>query len=95
MAKKCRSKAVPAEDIKTETAAPAAEDNVKETEPVITVKIQYGGNEYSLGDIKEKAVKESAANVAEELKTIDLYIKPEDNTVYYVVNSEYRGQTEL
>ena len=46
---------------------------------------------YSHPEIVE-AVK---AQVQEEIKTLELYVKPEDNAVYYVVNGTVTGQIEF
>lgn len=59
----------------------------KKTEPEATVTIQFQGK-----DIAAKAVLEAAkeafakANPDVEIETIDIYVKPEENAAYYVVN---------
>ena len=61
------------------------------TAPKETVKVQFGGEEYDFSEIK-KAVE---ADYKGKITAVDIYIKPEDKAVYYVVNSDYSGKIEL
>ena len=57
--------------------------------PTAAVFIEHGGRQYAA-----KAVLEQAMNVYKdthkgvEIKTIEIYIKPEESVAYYVVNGE-------
>ncbi len=62
-----------------------------------SVYVQYLGHEY---DTKELTARAKAAYVASDspagpVRTLDLYVKPEDNAAYYVINGESTGSIEL
>ena len=78
-AKKPAAKRAPAK----KAAAPAA--------PVVNLTVQYLGKEMT----QQAMVEAVKAQVQEEIKTLELYVKPEDNAVYYVVNGSVTGQIEF
>jgi len=56
--------------------------------------IQFSGKSYSQDELLKMAkdVWEYDLNQkADELVSVDLYVKPEENTVYYVMNGEFNG----
>ena len=54
-----------------------------------TVLIEYQGRQISAEDAMQAAVKAYEAEHKDvELKTVELYIKPEENAAYYVVNGD-------
>ena len=55
----------------------------------IQLKVQYMGKEVSQEEMVA-AVKAQLGELAVE--TMELYVKPEDNTVYYVVNGDITGK---
>ncbi len=65
-------------------------------EPAEEMLLQFGENEVSLTDISAK-VKQSyqESDSKEELKDMKVYIKPEDNKAYYVINGEIEGSVDL
>lgn len=73
--------------------APAKKTEVKET-----VYLQYLGKEINKEDlmkqVKEIWTKELKHKVS-ELKSVTLYLKPEENAAYYVINEETTGKIEL
>ena len=69
--------------------APAAK---KAAAPKVSLTLQYMGKELSQEDMVA-AVK--AQWTGEEIKTLALYVKPEDQAVYYVVNGEGSGKVDL
>ena len=73
---------------KTTTRKAAAKKEVN-----TDVYVQFGGKEVCTKDAVEKvkAVWTEAGNKEEDLKDIKLYIKPEDNGVYYVINDDVKG----
>lgn len=88
VAKKAPAKKAPAKK------APAKKAEVKK-ETVIT--IQFYGNEASVASIEEKV---KAAFVAEghkasSIKTLNVYVKPEEYSAYYVINEKYTGRVDL
>ena len=61
----------------------------KKTAAKATVTIEFAGRSVSAADIQEKAVKAfKEAHEDVEVKTIDLYVQPEEGVAYYVVNGE-------
>ena len=74
-----------------------AETKAEAQEPVSFVILQYAGREVQAEDWTRRAKEAwTAAGKAEkEIKAIKLYVKPEENMVYYVVNEEMTGSFEL
>lgn len=86
------TKAEPVKETKDETAkttkTPAKKSTAKTSE---NVYIQYYGNEVSVAELIEKAKKLSGVKSP---KNVNLYVKLEDNAVYYVVDDE-KGKIDL
>ena len=59
--------------------------------PKVQLCIQYAGKERTEAELVE-TVKAACGVVA---KTMELYVKPEDGAVYYVVNGTESGKVEL
>lgn len=59
--------------------------------------VQYGGNEVSATTIQEKVKADyvAAGNKESSIKDLKIYIKPEDNRAYYVVNDQYSASVSL
>ena len=80
--------AAPKKAAEKKTAAPK-KAAAKKAAPEATVMIEHAGRQFAA-----KAVLEQAINVytdthkGAEVKTIELYIKPEEGVAYYVVNGE-------
>lgn len=73
---------------------------VKEVEKKVVVPyicLQYLGGESDINEIveKAKAVWQENNHSGEEFVSIDLYVKPEDNAAYYVINGTDTGKVEL
>ena len=79
--------------------AAAEKPEEKKAEPKESVVIQYGAKEAVIRDVVATAVEAyKAAHEGVEIKTVDVYVKPEENAVYYVVNgddSEGNNKIEL
>ena len=61
----------------------------KKAEPKMTAVVQFGGQEYNVAEITEKAYKAyKAANKRKSVKEFTVYVKPEENVAYYTVNGE-------
>ncbi|MCI8814637.1 MAG: hypothetical protein HFH61_05150 [Lachnospiraceae bacterium] len=62
------------------------------------VYIQYGDKEVDIQDVLDK-IKEQwtkdLENEADDLKELKVYIKPEDNAAYYVINGDITGSFGL
>lgn len=100
-------KAAPTTPVKTETktavkeaekAAPAKAEAkkpvAKKTELKSEISVQFGGKSYSqeeLLKIAKDVWKYDLKQKAADLTSVELYVKPEENMVYYVMNKEITG----
>ena len=77
---------------KTAAKKPAANKEIK-TEIVL----QYGEKEVNTKDMIASVKKEwtKQKHKISEIKNIELYVKPEDYAVYYVINGEHTGKIWL
>ncbi len=62
-----------------------------------TLVVQYGGSEWNAADLEEKAIE---AYVAEghqrgRVKKLTVYVKPEEQKIYHVINDKITGSTDL
>ncbi len=78
-------------------AQPSVAKHTKKDNIERTALIQYGGGEWSVADLEEKAI---AAYVAEghrrgRISKLTVYIKPEEKKIYYVINDKITGSTEF
>ena len=93
--KKAPAKKAPAakkETVKKETVkkAPAAKKPVVKEE----VNFQFSGKSYTSEDlikITRDVWKYDLNGKEEDIKSIELYVKPEENTAYYVINGDVTG----
>lgn len=94
-AKKAPAKKAPAakkETVKKETVkkAPAAKKPVVKEE----VNFQFSGKSYTSEDlirITRDVWRYDLNGKEEDVKSIELYVKPEENTAYYVINGDVTG----
>lgn len=63
--------------------------------PKESIKIQFGGDEYDCDEIKKAVEADCKSKVKAKIKTIEIYIKPEDKAIYYVINSDYFDKINL
>ena len=76
-------------EAKTAAAEVKAETPVKKADPKACVVIEFSGKQIVAKDVLDKAVKAyEADHKGAEIKTIEVYVKPEENVAYYVVNGE-------
>lgn len=69
-----------------------------DTKKAPVVYIQYGDKEVCLQDVLDKVEEQwtkDMENEADSLKELKLYIKPEDNAAYYVINGDVTGSFGL
>ena len=98
-AKKAPAKKAPAakkETVKKETVkkAPAAKKPVVKEE----VNFQFSGKSYTSEDlirITRDVWKYDLNGKDADLKSIELYVKPEENTTYYVINGDITGSFSI
>lgn len=69
----------------------------KAAEKVEEVCVQFEGREVSVKDVVEKAKQDYIADGHREssIKSVRVYIKPEDCKAYYVVNDKFAGEMPL
>lgn len=96
---KAEVKAEVKEEAKKEPAkkAPAKKATPAKAEIKTALYVQFAGNEVTEADIIDKV---KAAYVAEghkesAIKEINLYVKPEEYAVYYVINDKAIGKVNL
>ena len=93
-AKKAPAKKEPAKKAPAKKATPA---KAAKAEIKTALYVQFAGNEATEADIIDKV---KAAYVAEghkesAIKEINLYVKPEEYAVYYVINDKASGKVNL
>lgn len=79
---------------KKATAAKAVEKKAPEKKE--EVFFQFSGYEFSDSELIERAKADYKATTGKKIiKTIKLYVKPEDMMIYYIVNEKYLGKVAL
>lgn len=75
-------------------AAPKAE---AKKELIPSVYIQYAGNETALENITELAKQAYVddGHRVSSIKSLNIYVKPEENAAYYVINEKFAGKVDL
>lgn len=84
-------------------AAGAAEEKktrktpARKTKPEVVITLQYMGFEMTSEAIVQRVKEAWAAEGGDEsaIKKMELYVKPEDRAVYYVINGSGEGKVEL
>ena len=72
--------------------APAAKKETAKKAAVVT--LEYKGNAYTEASLVQSAKDVWVYDLGKDLKdfkSVELYVKPEENTVYYVINKEVTG----
>lgn len=92
MAKKATKAVEVVEEVKVEKA-PAKRTAAKKTEMIL----QFAGNEVLVADVekKVKAQYTSEGNKVSSIKSLTVYVKPEENSAYYVINGDITGRVDL
>lgn len=99
VAKKAEAKAETAAK-KVEKAKTTAKKAVKKTvkEPAKTeLIVEFQGNAASIANLEDKVKAQFVAegHRAGCIKTLNIYIKPEDYKAYYVINDKFTGSVDL
>lgn len=87
--KTAAAKKEPAKKTAAAKKAPAKKAAVKET-----VNFQFRGKSYTPDDLLKSCRdvwKYDLGGKEEDIKTMELYVKPEENTTYYVINGDITG----
>lgn len=77
---------------------PAAAKKPAEKEAEQEMILQFGGREIKEKDLYERIQQiwiEGYGKKAEELKSLKVYVKPEEFTAYYVINDDVTGSIDL
>ena len=76
-----------------------AKKTVKAEKPAVTqnIYVQFAGKEIPTADLVAKATEDWVAlgHRASSIKSLDLYVKPEDMAAYYVINGKESGKIAL
>ena len=88
------------EEKKAETKAaakkPAAKKAAKTAEVTTDVFVEFNGVQNACKEVVENVKKTYAAQGnTDEIKTIKVYIKPQENAAYYVVNDTVEGKMDV
>ena len=78
--------------------AKAATKAKKEKQPAKTeIIVQYQQNAANLGELEDKVKKQFVAegHRAGCIKTLNIYVKPEEYMAYYVINDKFFGSVDL
>jgi hypothetical protein len=79
-------------------AAPVKKETTVKAATKVSVNLQFAGKEYKAEDF-EKMAKDvwqyDLGKKAADLKSVDLYVKPEENKVYYVMNGDVTGDFDI
>ena len=81
-------------EVKTPAKAEAKKPAAKKAELKSELSVQFGGKSYSQEDLLKIARdvwKYDLNQKAADLTSVELYVKPEENMVYYVMNKEITG----
>ena len=59
--------------------------------------LEYNGKQTPDKDLIAAAKKDfvNSGKKASEAKTVEVYVKPEENKAYYVINSDFTGSIDL
>lgn len=82
---------------KTVKQAAEKKATVKKTDLIPEVFVQFDGREDVVAEVVERAKEAFVADGHKEatIKSLQVYLKPEESTAYYVVNKKYAGKVYL
>lgn len=86
------------ETAKKETAKKATtakKTTAKKGEPTSKAFIQLGYTEIDVTEVVNKAIKAYEEEGSAKVENINVYIKPEENAAYYVVNDKAAGRVDI
>ena len=93
--KKESAKKAPAKKAATTTKKAPAKKAAAKSETVITV--QFQGNEVAISSVEDKVKAQFVAegHKASSIKSLSIYVKPEEHSAYYVINGDVTGRVDL
>lgn len=80
-------------DVKPEKTT-AKKNAAKEDKTQMNIVVEYHGDQRSVAEIMDKVKAEwvEAGHRVSSIKSLDVYIKPEEYTAYYVINGKVQGK---
>ena len=87
-----------AKPVAKKEAKPAAKTTAKKAEEVkTTTLVQYQNKEVDMTKVEErvKAQFVSEGHKSSDIKTVNIYVKPEEYSAYYVINDKVIGRVDL
>lgn len=84
--------------VKTAAAKPAAKRTASKKEVNTEITLQFSGKSFSQGELIKIAKDVWQYDLQQkeaDLTSIELYVKPEENVAYYVMNKEFTGSFYL
>ena len=96
--KKVAAKVTETKDtVKKSVKKTTAKVTEKKAELVSEVYVQFAGQEAKVDVVIEKATQAYVADGhrASSIKSLQVYLKPEESAAYYVINSKYAGRVDL
>ena len=98
-AKKASTAAAKTKDAakKTESKKTSAAKKTAASAPVGKVYVQFAGKEIVTDGLVEtvKEIWKDAGHRVSSIKSLDIYVKPEESAAYYVINGTETGRVEL
>ena len=75
----------------------ASKAAAKVVEASTKVVIQYQNNENTIAQVEERVKAQFIAegHRASSIKQLDIYVKPEEYSAYYVINEKFSGRVDL
>ena len=62
----------------------------------VSTYLQMGASEWDISSLKERVMEAAAAGrKASEIKTLAIYLKPEEGKIYYTANEDIAGSIDL
>lgn len=86
-----------AKEIKKSVAKSVSKRTAKKEELTPEVYLQYKGGEAGMSEMIDK-IKQQFINEghrAGNIKTLQVYLKPEENAIYYVINEKNAGKVDM
>lgn len=90
------AKAAPAKKPAAAKTTPAKKTTAKSTAVKVDFFVEFNGKKESYADIVENVKNTYKANGGKaDIKTLEVFLKPEENAAYFVVNGELEGTQKM
>ena len=79
-----------------EVKAAVKKRTVKKADPKVDVVVEFAGRQIVAKEVKDAVLKAyKKANKGVDIKTVEIYVKPEENAAYYVVNGDAKPEYKI